>query len=461
MRWLVLFFMLMGMVPVVMAQEGGSTPPPTTTIHVVQRGDTLFTIAQLYGTTVEAIMTANNLSDARFIEVGQRLLIPNARPGINPNTNLPHVVQPGETLYTLDSQYPASLDELMLLNHVVHPRRLYVGQVILVGDATRTDETFSLYVVQAGDYPLRIAARFGLTLERLRQLNGLDEWTPIVPGMTLLVPKQAKPLLNLPTPLTNLTLNPTIPAQGQSVSLKMETSVPIQATIEFMERTYQVGTIDPTHYAAILSIHAFADAGVYPIRLNLLGEHPTTYELRIEVQDGGYGSEAIDFPADREYLLEASVVQPELDRVIAVVTPFTPQRYFDGLMSLPAASTMTSPFGTRRSYDGSPYNTFHGGADFGGAVGTPITAPAGGVVVFAEATQVRGNAVIIDHGWGVYTGYWHQSEIFVQVGQTVNRGDTIGTLGGTGLATGPHLHWEMWVNGVQVDPMQWVQQAFP
>lgn len=461
MRWLVLFLIIVGMALPVAAQDGGGTPPPTTTtIHVVQRGESLFAIAQLYGTSVEAIMTANHLSDARFIDVGQRLLIPNATPGINPNTNLPHVVQPGETLYTLEGQYPASLDELMLLNHVTHPRRLYIGQVVLVGDATRTNETFSVYVVQSGDYLLRIAARFGVTVERLRQLNGLDEWTAIVPGTTLLIPKQATATLALPTPLTSLTLNPTQPAQGQSVGLQFETTLPLQATIDFLGRTYQVATIDSTHYAAILSVHAFTAPGVYPLRLNL-SSHGASYELRLQVKSAGYGSEAIAIPSDRQALLDPTVVQPELDRVMAVIAPFTPQRYFDGLLSLPAASTMTSPFGTRRSYNGSPYNTFHGGADFGGAIGTPIAAPAAGVVVFAENTQVRGNAVILDHGWGVYTGYWHQNEIFVQVGQPVQRGDTIGTLGGTGLSTGPHLHWEMWVNGVQVDPMQWVQQSFP
>jgi murein DD-endopeptidase MepM/ murein hydrolase activator NlpD len=84
-----------------------------------------------------------------------------------------------------------------------------------------------------------------------------------------------------------------------------------------------------------------------------------------------------------------------------------------------------------------------------------------GVVILAENLPVRGNATIIDHGWGVITGYWHQSEIYVAVGDVVAPGQTIGVVGSTGRSTGPHLHWEMWVGGVQVDPMQWVQQSFP
>jgi len=106
-------------------------------------------------------------------------------------------------------------------------------------------------------------------------------------------------------------------------------------------------------------------------------------------------------------------------------------------------------------------STFHSGTDFGGAPGSSIVAPAAGVVILAESLPVRGNATVIDHGWGVTTGYWHQAEILVNVGDVVTPGQVIGTVGSTGRSTGPHLHWEMWVSGVQVDPMQWVQQPFP
>jgi murein DD-endopeptidase MepM/ murein hydrolase activator NlpD len=82
-------------------------------------------------------------------------------------------------------------------------------------------------------------------------------------------------------------------------------------------------------------------------------------------------------------------------------------------------------------------------------------------VVLAEKLNVRGNAVLIDHGLGVFSGYWHQSKLVVQVGQTVKRGDLIGYVGDTGLVTGAHLHWEMRVGGIAVDPMQWTQMALP
>ena len=74
---------------------------------------------------------------------------------------------------------------------------------------------------------------------------------------------------------------------------------------------------------------------------------------------------------------------------------------------------------------------------------------------------MRGNAVVIDHGLGLFTGYWHQSQLAVTIGQEVKPGDLIGYLGDTGLVTGPHLHWEMRLNGIAVEPLQWVQQTIP
>jgi murein DD-endopeptidase MepM/ murein hydrolase activator NlpD len=75
--------------------------------------------------------------------------------------------------------------------------------------------------------------------------------------------------------------------------------------------------------------------------------------------------------------------------------------------------------------------------------------------------NVRGNAVLIDHGLGLYSGYWHQSQIAVSAGQEIQPGDLIGYIGDTGLVTGPHLHWEMRLNGVAVSPLQWVREAIP
>ncbi len=100
---------------------------------------------------------------------------------------------------------------------------------------------------------------------------------------------------------------------------------------------------------------------------------------------------------------------------------------------------------------------YHTGIDYRVPTGVPVVAPADGVVVMAETLALRGHAVLIDHGWGVVTGYWHLSKVDVHVGQVVRRGTIIGRVGNTGLSTGAHLHWELWVNGVSVDGRQWLR----
>ena len=94
-------------------------------------------------------------------------------------------------------------------------------------------------------------------------------------------------------------------------------------------------------------------------------------------------------------------------------------------------------------------------------MGTPIYAPAAGKVVYTGTLTVRGNVTVIDHGWGIYTAYAHQSEIQVQVGEMVTPGQLIGLGGQTGRVTGPHLHWEVWVGGVQVDALEWLKNVYP
>jgi murein DD-endopeptidase MepM/ murein hydrolase activator NlpD len=134
---------------------------------------------------------------------------------------------------------------------------------------------------------------------------------------------------------------------------------------------------------------------------------------------------------------------------------FTPAKYWSGPFILPVEGRPTTAFGTARSYNGGPPTLNHSGADFGAEIGAPVWAAASGTVAFAGELTVRGTSVIIDHGAGVFTAYHHFSRIDVVEGQFVGQGEIIGAVGMTGLATGPHLHWELVVGGVNVDPVAW------
>ena len=452
----------------VTAQDGGNPlPAGATTIHVVQRDENLFRIAMKYGTTVEAISEANGITDPRYIAVGQRLLIPNARAD-TPGAIVTHVVQPGDSLDTLIRTYHTTADSLAAANYLTNPARLYIGQELTISqgaDGSVSPSARQIHHVSAGETLARIALAYGVSLNDLLRANGLSAAIPIFSGQRLWIPGETTPgaLVDLPLPFSAVELKPAPAIQGQTIGIHVTTASPATLSGDFMGYPIQIATQDANQHYALVGIHPFTEPGVFP--LNLTAATPdgarTALYLRVRVDSGEYGNETISLDAGQLNLLQNDVTEPEWQRIATVMSGFTAQRYFDGLMGLPSTGAITSQFGTRRDYNGGSLTTFHSGTDFGGGPGSPVLAPAAGVVVLAENLPVRGNATVIDHGWGVYTGYWHQNEILVSVGDVVAPGQKIGTIGSTGRSTGPHLHWEMWVGGVQVNPMQWVQQSFP
>lgn len=122
-----------------------------------------------------------------------------------------------------------------------------------------------------------------------------------------------------------------------------------------------------------------------------------------------------------------------------------------GQLAWPVSGTITSPFGYRRNPFGGGME-FHQGLDIAAPMGTTITAAAAGTVISAGWYGGYGNYILIDHGGGMSTGYGHCSQIFVSVGQHVQKGQAIGAVGSTGYSTGPHVHFEVRINGKPVDP---------
>jgi len=123
----------------------------------------------------------------------------------------------------------------------------------------------------------------------------------------------------------------------------------------------------------------------------------------------------------------------------------------------PVRGCMTSPFGVKRLHNGKPTGEYHGGVDQRTPAGEPIRAVAAGTVTFAQQFNVLGNAVGIDHGQGLESMYLHMSKLVATPGAQVRPGDILGYAGSTGRSTGPHLHWVLYVNGINVNPAQWMK----
>lgn len=124
---------------------------------------------------------------------------------------------------------------------------------------------------------------------------------------------------------------------------------------------------------------------------------------------------------------------------------------------MPIIGRLSSPFGLKRFFNNQPKNP-HSGLDIAAPTGTTISAPAPGLVINTGSYYYNGNTVFLDHGQGLVTGYFHMSKITVKAGQIVEQGTKLGEVGETGRVTGPHLHWNVYLNKTKVDPALFVPE---
>jgi murein DD-endopeptidase MepM/ murein hydrolase activator NlpD len=158
--------------------------------------------------------------------------------------------------------------------------------------------------------------------------------------------------------------------------------------------------------------------------------------------------------AEQQLAAESEKISKNIQQKLAANIAF-PGTIFvpgSGQFILPAEGPMTSPFGWR-VHPILGTSRFHNGVDFGAEHGSLIKAADNGVVIAAEWSGGYGNAVIVDHGNGITTLYGHTSQMYVTVGQAVQKGQPIAAVGSTGFSTGPHLHFEVRRQGEPIDPM--------
>jgi murein DD-endopeptidase MepM/ murein hydrolase activator NlpD len=148
----------------------------------------------------------------------------------------------------------------------------------------------------------------------------------------------------------------------------------------------------------------------------------------------------------------AARIEREQAEVIAARLRNDDRRDFNTAFIWPVQGRISGVYGSQRIYNGTP-KSWHSGLDVAAKKGTPIKAPAGGIITFAKPDlYLTGGTVLIDHGMGVSSNFLHLSRLDVKVGDRVEQGQVIGLVGATGRATGPHMHWGMnWLK-VRIDP---------
>ncbi len=441
--WLMALFGVLMLAPqAVSAQEEGLPAPSP--IYTVQPGDTLLSIAERFGTTITTLQRLNALQDPRHLYVGQALSLPD----LTATPWMAHSVALGDTLASLAQRAGLPWDAVARANRLVNPGQLRVGQMLYLPDLSPAS---LVTTAMATDNRTALALRYDVPYWIALRLHP----QPLYAGAEFLRPG-AEPSVLLPHAIVALALTSQPVARGQTAIMALETSTPAACTVTYLDVTESCYAQDDTHLFALIAIPPLLDIGAYDVELQIQAQDgETTLTLPLIIAAGRYDYERIDLPADRQSLLDPTLSQQERVKVAALRKLRSAGRMWEFPFWYPVQASVTSYYGSRRSY-GYGFGSFHEGTDFRAEIGAPVYAPASGVVVLAEPLVVRGKAILIDHGWGVVTGYWHLSRIDVAVGQTVAQGEIIGAVGNTGLSTGPHLHWELWVNGTSVSPLQWV-----
>jgi murein DD-endopeptidase MepM/ murein hydrolase activator NlpD len=195
-------------------------------------------------------------------------------------------------------------------------------------------------------------------------------------------------------------------------------------------------------------------------------------EHRISVQPVGKAKYTIafdvrskEYPASYITIKNKRKVNPNADDMKRIKTErvrlnkdlrhWTQQEQIDLDFELPAKGRMSGVFGSRRFFNNQPRNP-HSGLDIAAPTGTAVNAPAKGTVIDTGDFFFNGNTILVDHGQGLISGYFHLSAIEVKPGQQINKGDLLGRIGATGRVTGPHLHWNVYLNRTKVDPALFV-----
>ncbi len=251
-------------------------------------------------------------------------------------------------------------------------------------------------------------------------------------------------------------ITPASPQLGDTLSVMVQSSS--NPTVTMGTKTYATFDQGNSQFRALLPTTPLDRSGRLPLRVSAGSE---VQELTVNLKPRSFPTQSIWLPPGKG----DNGTDLEFDRVDAFKQIVSPQKFWQGKLLRPNAGEITTGYGVRRYYNGEfAKDYYHRGVDYAGSYGSAVIAPAAGRVALvgreSDGFKIHGNCIGIDHGQGVSSIFLHLSRINVKEGDMVKAGQSIGALGGTGAATGPHLHWGLYVQGLAVDPSPWRYDGF-
>jgi len=271
----------------------------------------------------------------------------------------------------------------------------------------------------------------------------------------------------MPTSVTvdgDITLERYFPSihQGSVGLIRLTGSDIVQAQLVFLNVNYPFFEISNNEWYSFLVANMDIQPRDYEVTI-LVERSNSKLILNevVKVESAGYITQEFEMLGDLAELINPELESDEFTQLDAITENISFEALWDAKgFDLPLDSEIASSFGTYRLLNQS-IRTRHTGWDQQAPMGTPIGVVATGKVVFAGKLDIRGNYVMIDHGYGVYSGYAHLSQIHVTRGQTIVKGQVVGMSGNTGRSGGAHLHWEMKVNDEWIDGRAFVDVWLP
>lgn len=279
----------------------------------------------------------------------------------------------------------------------------------------------------------------------------------IIPFILLLSIVAGMPSEASERPTPDFMLDATTKMQGEFFVATV-TGISSAPDFWFKEESFTMFRQDNGSYRALVPVENMTRPGSYAFLVK-----KGKWEQKVPV-----GIEPNNLPVQKIWLDKKTnslkATKEEKTQVKAALRTLSDAKLWSGTFSYPCDGRKSSPFGVKRSYNGAPVSSYHKGLDIAVPRGTPVSSPANGKVVLtgyeSNRFHVHGNTVVIDHGQGLTSIYMHLHTISVNEGDMLKKGDTLGTVGSTGISTGPHLHWGTYLYGTSVDPELLVSKEY-
>ena len=449
------------------------------TAYEVINGDTLWSISKKYNTPLKFILDINDVEDENTLSIGQIIKIPQDNLQAD-NYNI-HIVKKGETLWSIAQECNLSLELIITTNNLTNSELISIGQQIEIPSIKDIKDTTPetniitqpvidkknedvnnnislsentepiVYTVKAGDNLWNISREYGVSVEVIVGVNNLKE----------------KDLLSLGQKLE-------IPAIGGGVSKSNQKQEPtiVTYTVVKGDNLWSISQRYDVNMSTIISTNNLKEISRLSIGQKLklpitnmdiakaegYSEEAVAEEIVYYVKKGeSLWSISRDYNVKLESIIAANNITnaSKISAGQQLRIPNVPgARSNIGNFIWPVRGRVTSPYGMRVL---NGRKEFHTGIDIGSPKGTNIVAAESGIVSYAGYMRGYGNVIILSHNVGYSTVYGHNSVNLVKKGQHVKRGNIIGKVGSTGNATGPHLHFEVRLSGKSVNPLSYLK----